>query len=50
MLEQGIMLLTRSCPDDRVRIYQPRRNVQVKFTRPIARNEFVAYIDWDRET
>ena len=45
MLEQGIMLLTRFCQDDRVRIYQPRRNLQVKFTRPIERNEFVAYID-----
>ena len=42
MLEQGIMLLTRFCQDDRVRIYQPRRNLQVKFTRPIGRNEFVA--------
>ena len=45
MLEQGIMLLTRFCQEDRVRIYQPRRNLQVKFTRPIGRNEFVAYID-----
>ena len=45
MLEQGIMLLTRFCQDDRVRIYRPRRNLQVKFTRPIERNEFVAYID-----
>jgi hypothetical protein len=45
MLEQGIMLLTRFCQDDRVRIPQPRPNLQVKFTRPIAKNEFVAYID-----
>ena len=45
MLEQGIMLLTRFCQDDRVRIYQPRRNLQIKFTRPIEKNEFVAYID-----
>jgi hypothetical protein len=45
MLEQGIMLLTRFCQDDRVRIPQPRRNLQIKFTRPVARNEFVAYID-----
>ena len=45
MLEQGIMLLTRFCQDDRVQIDQPRRNLQVKFTRPIERNEFVAYID-----
>jgi len=45
MLEQGIMLLTRFCQDDRVRIPQPRRNLQIKFTRPVARNYFVAYID-----
>jgi hypothetical protein len=46
MLRQGIMLLTRFCQDDRVRILQPRRNLQIKFTRPIGeRNDFVAYID-----
>jgi hypothetical protein len=39
------MLLTRFCQDDRVRIYQPRRNLQVKFTRPLGKNDFVAYID-----
>jgi len=45
MLEQGILLLTRICQDDRVRIPQPRRNLQIKFARPVGRNEFVAYID-----
>jgi len=45
MLEQGILLLTRFCQHDRVRIPQPRRNLQIKFTRPVGRNEFVAYID-----
>jgi hypothetical protein len=46
MLQQGIMLLDRFCQDDRVRIRQPRRNLQIKFTRPIVGgNEFVAYID-----
>ena len=46
MLQQGIMLLTRFCQDGRVRITQPRRNLQIKFTRPIGeRNDFVAYID-----
>jgi hypothetical protein len=46
MLRQGIMLLTRFCQDDRVQVLQPRRNLQVKFTRPIGeRNDFVAYID-----
>ncbi len=46
MLRQGIMLLTRFCQDDRVQIIQPRRNLQIKFTRPIGqKNDFVAYID-----
>ena len=45
VLEQGIMLLTRFCQDDRIRISQPRRNLQVKFTRPIGSNDFVAYVD-----
>jgi PD-(D/E)XK nuclease superfamily len=46
MLEQGIQLLDRFCQDDRVRIRQPRRNLQIKFNRPIsATSEFVAYVD-----
>ncbi len=45
MLEQGIMLLTRFCQDDRVRITKPRQNLQIKFTRPVGRNEFLSYID-----
>jgi CRISPR/Cas system-associated exonuclease Cas4 (RecB family) len=45
MLERGVMLLMRFCQDDRVRITQPRRNLQVKVTRPMGRNQFVAYID-----
>ena len=46
MLRQGITLLTRFCQDDRVRIRQPQRNLQVKFTRQVAgSNDFVAYID-----
>jgi CRISPR/Cas system-associated exonuclease Cas4 (RecB family) len=45
MLEQGIMLLTRFCQDNRVQIRQPRRNLQIKFTRAVGKNEFVAYID-----
>jgi len=46
MLAQGIQLLERFCRDDRVRIRQPRRNLQIKFTRPISgSNDFVAYID-----
>jgi len=46
MLRQGIMLLTRFCQDDRVQVLQPRRNLQMKFTRPVAgKNDFVAYVD-----
>lgn len=46
MLRQGIMLLTRFCQDDRVRVGQSRRNLQVKITRPVAgKNDFVAYVD-----
>src|SRR5437868_5599810 len=46
MFEQGVLLLDRFCQDDRVRIHQPRRNLQIKFTRPITgANEFVAYVD-----
>src|SRR5438477_5839912 len=46
MLEQGVVLLDRFCQDDRIRIRQPRHNLQIKFTRPIGGgNEFVAYVD-----
>jgi hypothetical protein len=46
MLQQGIMLLTRFCQDNRVRVCQSRRNLQIKVTRPVAeKNDFVAYID-----
>ena len=46
MLRQGIMLLTRLCQDDRVQVPQPKRNLQIKFNRPVTgKNDFVAYID-----
>jgi hypothetical protein len=46
MLRQGIMLLTRFCQDDRIQVHRPQRNLQIKFTRPIAgKNDFVSYID-----
>ena len=46
MLQQGIQLLERFAQDDRVRIRQPRKNLQIKFTRPLPKaNEFVAYVD-----
>jgi len=46
MLQQGIQLLERFCQDDRIRIRQPRRNLQIKFTRRVSgKNDFVAYVD-----
>ncbi len=45
MLEQGIMLLIRLCQEDRVRVPQPKQNLQVKFSRQIGKSDFVAYID-----
>jgi hypothetical protein len=46
MLQQGILLLTRFCQEDRVQINQPQRNLQIKFSRPVGdKNDFVAYID-----
>jgi hypothetical protein len=46
MLQQGIQLLDRFCQDDRVRVRQPRRNLQVKFVQSMAGgNDFVAYVD-----
>src|SRR5436189_4205689 len=46
MLDQGIQLLDRFCQDDRVRIRQPGRNLQIKFTRQLsAAKWFVAFID-----
>lgn len=46
MLQQGVQLLDRFCQDDRIRILHPRRNLQIKFTRPVSENnDFVAYVD-----
>src|ERR1700693_2166693 len=46
MLRQGILLLTRFCQDDRVQVPQPRRNLQIKFNRPVTeRNDVAAYTD-----
>jgi hypothetical protein len=46
MLHQGIHLLDRFAQDDRVRIRQPQKNLQIKFTRPLSHgNDFVAYVD-----
>src|SRR5215467_262480 len=35
MLQQGVQLLDRFCQDNRIRIRQPRRNLQIKYTRPV---------------
>ena len=46
MFQQGLQLLDRFCQEDRVRIRRPRRNLQIKFVRPLSGgNEFVAYVD-----
>jgi PD-(D/E)XK nuclease superfamily protein len=46
MLQQGIQLLERFAQDDRIRIRQPRKNLQIKFTRSLPNgNAFVAYVD-----
>ena len=46
MLQSGVQLLDRFAQDDRIRIRQPRRNLQIKFTKPLAgQNDFVAYVD-----
>ena len=46
MLQSGVQLLDRFAQDDRVRIRQPRRNLQIKFTKPLSgQNDFVAYVD-----
>ena len=47
MLQQGIQLLERFSQDDRVKIRQPRRNLQIKFVRPLTEgnNDFLAYVD-----
>src|SRR5262245_21372867 len=45
MLQQGIQLLDRFAQDDRIRVRQPRRNLQIKFTRSLSKgNDFVAYV------
>lgn len=46
LYRQGIQLLERLAQEDRVRIRQPRRNLQVKLSRSLpGGDEFVAYID-----
>lgn len=46
MLQQGLILLDRFCQDNRVRIRQPKRNLQIKFEQQLSDSDgFVAYID-----
>ena len=46
MLQQGLQLLIRFCQEDRIRIRQARRNLQVKVLKPVSgTNDFVAYVD-----
>ena len=46
MLEQGVQLLNRFCQEDRIRVAHPRKNLQIKFVRPLSGgNDFVAYVD-----
>ena len=46
MLQQGVQLLDRFAQEDRIRIRQPQRNLQIKFTKSVSpTNDFVAYID-----
>jgi hypothetical protein len=46
MLQSGVKLLDRFAQDDRIRIRQPRRNLQIKFNKPLpGQNDFVAYVD-----
>ena len=46
MLQQGIQLLDRFAQDDRIRVHQSKKNLQIKFTRSLPQgNDFVAYVD-----
>jgi hypothetical protein len=46
MPQEGIQLLERFAQDDRVRIREPRKNLQIKFTRSHSQgNDSIAYVD-----
>jgi len=46
MLRQGVQLLERLAQDDRIRVRNPRRNMQIKLVRSVSKeNDFVAYVD-----
>ena len=47
MLQQGIMLQTRFCQNGRVKDNQPRRNLQIKFSRPVGdKNGKRCLLEW----
>lgn len=46
MARQGVQLLERLAQDNRLRVRQPRRNLQIRLTRPLSNgNAFQAYLD-----
>jgi hypothetical protein len=46
MLQHGIKLLELFCQQDRVEIRSPKRNLQIKISRPLCpTSQFVAYVD-----
>src|SRR5712692_667586 len=46
LIHQGVLLLEKLARDDRIRIRQPGRNLQVKLLRGLPNgNDFVAYVD-----
>jgi CRISPR/Cas system-associated exonuclease Cas4 (RecB family) len=46
MLQLGVQLLERLAQEDRVRIAQPQKDLQVKFLKPLTgQDDFVAYVD-----
>jgi len=45
-VSKGVQLLERFCQEDRIRIRQPRCNLQIKFVRPLSSgNHFIDYVD-----
>src|SRR6202171_6395059 len=46
LVHQGVHLLQRFVQDDRVRVHNPRKDLQIKFLRTLtAGSDFVAYLD-----
>ena len=46
MLRQAVQLLERLAQENRIRVRNPRRNMQIKLVRSISKeNDFVAYVD-----